>query len=173
MSKILITATEKGLVIPSEYNRLRVKEMVKKGTTLFELVPRVRGSKQQQKYLEAAVIPCYAKWQYNLDPQKPESAQIARNLFKQDFHYAVLKDRDGNPKKTLKSLAGCHKEVLDKYTEWAQENGAPIPNENLYKRWRDEYSMDARWRNYHDWLDYLGIEDDAMPSEETFTKLKQ
>lgn len=39
MQPILITATDKGLRIESEYTRNLVKEMVRKGTTQFELVP--------------------------------------------------------------------------------------------------------------------------------------
>ena len=91
MSKILLEASENGLHIPSEFNRLRVKQMVKDGTKLFELTPRIRASRKQQGYLEGAVIPAYGKWQYGLDPRKPESAKTARNLFKQDFWYMVVK----------------------------------------------------------------------------------
>jgi hypothetical protein len=171
MKKILIEVIDGALRIPSEYNRLRVKDMVAKGTKLFELTPRIRGSKEQRGYLEGAVIPSYAKWQYSLNPRNPKTAKVARNLFKQDFWYTVIKNRHGNPKKTLKSLLGSHAEALNIYTEWASENGAPIPNESLYKRWRDEWSSDFQWQNYYDWLDFLGISEDSMPTEETFKKL--
>ena len=170
MNKILIEATEKGLTIPSEYNRARVKEMVKGGTKLFELTPRIRSSKKQVGYLEGAVIPAYGKWQYNLDPTIPKHTKVARNLFKQDFWFTVLKDRDGKPKKTTKSLQGFHRQALDAYMELAAENGMPIPNENLYKTWRDQYSMNPKWLNYYDWLDYLGLEVDAMPSAEALNQ---
>lgn len=171
MGKILIQATETGLTIPSEYNRLRVKQMVKDGTTLFELVPRIRASKKQRGYVEGAIMPAWGKYQYNLDPRDPKNELVARNLFKQDFWYDIIKDKDGNPKKTLKSLSGSHKEVLDKYMDLAPENGYPIPNEKLYLKWRDEYSMDIRWESYWDWLDFLGLEEDSMPSAEAFNKL--
>jgi hypothetical protein len=166
MSKILIEATEHGLTIPSEYNKAKVKQMVKDGTKLFELTPRIRASKKQTGYLEGAVVYAWAKYQYGLDPRDPATHDKARNLFKQDFWYEVIKDRDGNPKKTLKSLAGSHRQALDAYMEVAPENGYPIPNEKLYLKWRDEYSMEPRWSNFYDWLDYLGIEEDAMPSDE-------
>lgn len=168
---ILIEAGENGLRIPSEYNRERVKQMVKEGTTLFQLTPRVRASKKQIGYLEGAVIPCYGKWQYGLDPRMPDNAKTARNLFKQDFHYTIVKNRHGEPKKTLRSLKGCHREALDKYMELAPENGMPIPNEKLFLTWRDEYSMDTRFSSYHDWLDFLGLEEDSMPSAEVFNNL--
>lgn len=172
MTPILITATKDGLRIESEYNKARVQQMVKDGTTLFQLTPRVRASKKQIGYFEGAVIPCYAEWQYGLNPRDPKNHEIARNLFKQDFHYEIVKDRNGNPKKTIKSLKNCQAEVLNKYTELAPENGMPIPNEKLYLTWRDEWSMDTRFQNFYDWLDFLGIDQDTMPSAETLAKLK-
>lgn len=166
MSKILVEATEQGLRIPSEYNRSKIKQLVKDGTKIFELTPRIRASKKQVGYLEGAVIPAWGKYQYELDPRKPENHEKARNLFKQDFWYEIIKDKDGNPKKTIKSFRGAHKEALDAYTQIAEQNGYPIPNENLYKKWRDEWSMDLRFSNYYDWLSYLQLEEDSMPSSE-------
>lgn len=165
MKKIQVTATDKGLRIESEYNRAVLKDWIAQGTVLFDLIPRIRGSKKQIGYLEGAVIPAYAHWQYGLDPRKPENARLARDLFKQDFWYTVIKDREGKPKKTLKSLKNAHREALDIYTEYAPENGAPIPNEALYKTWRDDYSMEQQYSNYYDWLDALGLDIDSMPSQ--------
>jgi hypothetical protein len=172
-NKILIQATENGLTIPSEYNRAKVKQMIKDGTTLFELTPRIRASKKQTGYLEGAVIFAWAKFQYDLDPRNPHNHEKARNLFKQDFWFEIIKDRNGNPKKTLKSLAGSHAEALNTYTEQATENGFPIPNEKLYLKWRDEWSMEPRFSSYYDWLNFLGLDEDSMPSAETFKKLEQ
>jgi hypothetical protein len=155
------------LTIPSEYNRAVVKELVLKDkVTLFELNPRIRSSKNQRGYLEGAVIPVYCHWQYGLDPRKPDDIKRARDLFKLDFHYEIVKTKTGEPKKIPVSLRNEQAHVLNKYTEWASENGAPIPNENLYKLWRDHYSMYVRWEHYWDWLDYLGLEHDSMPSAE-------
>lgn len=156
------------LTIPSEYNRFALKEMVRTGkTTLFELIPRIRSSKNQRGYLEGAVVPVYAYWQYGLDPRLPSKDIDIRDLFKADFWYDVIKKRDGSPRKTLKSWSKQQNQVLDKYTEWANENGAPVPNEQLYKLWEDVYSMDTRWSHYWDWLEFLGLDHDSMPSKET------
>jgi len=125
------------LTIPSEYNKLVVKDMVlKQKVRFFELNPRIKGSKSQSGYLEGAVVYVYAKWQYNLDPRDPSNEEDARNLFKSDFWYKIVKKRDGTPEKSLLSFKGRKAEVLDKYTSWAQENGAPIPNEKLYLIWQ-------------------------------------
>lgn len=172
-NKILVTATKQGLKIESEYNRIRVRQMVKDGTTLFELTPRIRASRKQQGYVEGALVGAWAKYQYGIDPRDPSQRDTARLLFKQDWNNTVIKDKDGKPRRVALSLKGKHKEVLDKYMELAPENGYPIPNSELYLKWRDEFSMMPEWADYWDWLNFLGIEEDAMPSEETFTKLKQ
>lgn len=175
MKPILLTAEPHKdsfkLTIPSEFNRIRIKELVKNdGVKYFELRPRVRASRKQQGYLEGAVIWVYAKWQYGLDPRKPETHEQARYLFKRDFHYDVVKDKDGKPQRVPKSLRKKHAEALDTYVNWAQENGAPVPNEQLYKLWRDEYSMVPTWEHYWDWLDQLGLEHDAHPTRETIAE---
>lgn len=171
MQKILVEATENGLQIPSEYNRALIKQMVKDGVTLFELRPRKIASKNQQGFLEGAVVYSYCKYQYNLDPRDPKTKEVARDLFKQDWWYDVIKDKNGKPKKVLKSWSGEQAAVLDKYNEAAPEIGAPLPNPELYKLWDNEYSMDLRWNSFWDWLLELGIEEDAMPSRETLSKL--
>lgn len=172
MSKILIQATEKGLSIPSEYNKLKVQQMIKDGTTLFELTPRIRASRKQQGYVEGALIGAWGKYQYDIDPRDPMKRELARTLFKQDWNHVIIKDKDGKPRKVAQSLSGKHKQVLDKYMELAPENGYPIPNNELYIKWRDEYSMMPEWADYWDWLAFLGLEEDSMPSQETFNKLK-
>jgi len=178
MQKILVKAEKIDdsfrLVIPSEYNRILMRKLVKEdGIELFELRPRVRGSRKQRGYLEGAVIWVWAKWQYGLDPRNPETHEQARYLFKQHFLFDVVQDRKGNPRRVPQSLSGKHAEALETYTNWAQENGAPIPNEQLYKLWRDQYSMEPKWEHYWDWLEYLGLEHDAHPSKETIAeKLK-
>lgn|SRR3990167_227133 len=160
-----------GITITSEYNRAVLKDWCKE-YKYFDITPKAKKSRKRQAFLEAAVIPCWGKHQYGLDPRKPKDVEIARILFKQDFHYDIIKDRDGNPRKIMKSLAGHHEAVLEAYTEYAEQNGAPIPNVELYKKYIDEYSFEFKWSNYWDWLDALGLECDAMPSREAFDVLK-
>lgn len=178
MKAILLKAEPFGnsfkLTIPSDYNKLLIKDLVlNQKVSLFEIRPRVRASKNQRGYLEGAVIWVYANWQYGLDPRKPENHEKARYLFKQDFNYEVVKDKHGNPRRIPMSLKGKQVDALDTYVSWAQENGAPVPNEQLYKMWRDKYSMEPKWGHYWDFLEHLGLEHDAHPSAETIKeKLK-
>lgn len=167
MKKILVKKNKQGtgFDLGSDHNRAVFKDWLQKHD-LFEITPRIRGSKAQVRYLEGAVIPAYAHFQYDIDPRDPHQHEIARTLFKQDFHYTIVTDRAGKLRRVARSLKDHHREVLDKYTTWAAENGAPIPNEKLYELWRDEFSMEVRWNSYWDWLHELELAPDAMPSSE-------
>lgn len=167
MQKILLTTKNGHLTIPSEYNKLKVKQWVKDGVTLFELTPRVRGSRKQQQFLEAAVVPAWAHFQYDIDPRDPSKRELARTLFKQDWNYTVVKDKSGNPRRVAQSLKNRHREVLDRYMNEAPENGFPMPNNELYLMWRDQFSMEPKYADYYDWLDALNLDVDSMPSKET------
>ncbi len=175
MKKPIIATPNKertGFHFPSEYNRRVFLDWLKKYDS-FKIEPRARNTRKRRAFLEAAVIPCWGQFNYNLDPRKPENAETARTLFKQDFHYEVVKDRKGQPKRVAKSLADSHADVLEIYTRYAEENGAPIPNPDLYNLWRDQYSSDFRWDNYYDWLTFLELEVDSMPTRECFKKLEE
>lgn len=176
MKEITVTTIKEGtpiqLWIPSEWNA-QIFRQWQKTDGYFRIRPVKRQTKQQVKYLEGAVIPCWGKYQYGIDPRNHEMAETARTLFKQDFNHIIIKDVKGNPRRVAQSLKGKHIEVLDKYTEYAKENGYPIPNEDLYKLWRDKYSMDLRWISYWDWLEAVGLEVDTMPSDQTIKRLDE
>jgi len=161
-----------ALHFPSDYNRQILLSWLKKYEWI-ELRPKPKRSRKRQAFLEAAVIPAWGQFNYGLDPTNPEDVAKARILFKQDFHFEIIKDKNGNPKRLEKSLAGHHADVLEKYTEYAEANGAPIPNAELYKIYRDQFAHEWRWENYYDWLHFLGLEVDSMPSAETFKKLQE
>lgn len=145
--------------------------MIADGTKWFALTPKARGSRKQQRFLEAAVIPAWGKFQYDLDPRDPNNAELARTLFKQDWNYTIVTDKEGKPRRVAQSLRNKHREVLDRYMDSAPENGFPMPNNELYLKWRDEWSMEPRWGNYYDWLDFLRLDVDSMPSANTFERL--
>ncbi len=159
-----------GLYFESDYNRKVLRDWLKHYEWI-KLEPKPLRTKKRQQFLEAAVIPCWAQFNYGLDPTDPANRDKARQLFKLDFHYEIIKGKDGDPKRIEKSLSGQHADVLEIYTKYAEENGAPIPNPELYKIYRDQYASEWRWENYYDWLKFLGLEVDSMPTMETFKKL--
>ena len=158
--------TKNGFRIPNEYNRARFLDWLKKYKS-FKITPVVEESRVSRGYLNGAVVPSYCHWQYGIDPRELGKSDQRAYLFRRDFNGEVVTNRAGEPERIPTSLLGKTREVLDSYTRWAEENGAPIPNPDLYKKWRDEFSMNPRWAHYWDWLEALGVGDDAMPSAET------
>lgn len=159
----------------SEHAKARFLHFVKQNPGLWYVIqPQKRESKKQRGYLEGGVIPAYCEWQYGIDARdrSPQTSETRRFLFKRDFNGEVIKDRHGDPVIVPTSTKGVLNEVTTTYTEWATENGAPIPNTELFKMWRDEYSTEFRFPTFFDFLDFLGVECDAMPSSAMLKKLK-
>lgn len=138
----------------------------------FEIIPVVEESVRSRRYLEGAIIPAYCEWQYQINAKDTGKDEQRRFLFKRDFNYEIVKTRTGNPVKSPISSKGLASSLSRKYTEWAEENGAPIPNPKLYKLWRDKYSLDDRFPTFFDFLDFLEIECDANPTPRQLEKLK-
>lgn len=137
----------------------------------FYIMPIIKESPKNRRYVEGALIPAYCEWQYGINARDYGKDEQRRFLFKRDFNYEIVKDRKGDPIRSPISSKGLAKELSNRYTEWATENGAPIPNAELYKLWRDQYSLDDRFPMYFLFLDFLEIECDAMPSSQHLEKL--
>lgn len=159
-----------GFSVPSEYNKGILAQWLKKYRS-FSLEPEVTETEESRGYLEGGVIPAYCEWQYGINARDPRRQEQRRQLFKQDFNYEIVKNRNGDPFKAILSSKGLAKQILTKYTRYAEENGAPIPNPALYKLWRDKWSQDFRFPSFFEFLDFLKIQCDAMPSNELLSKL--
>jgi hypothetical protein len=167
-----VNETRTAFKANSDYTKAQLTEWLKKYHS-FEVKPVMSDTKKGRRYLEGAVIPAYCKWQYDIDPRQRGCDEARRTLFKRDFNYEVVANRAGEPVRIPLSSQGKVKELTDKYTAWAMENGAPVPNPDLYKLYRDKWSQDPRFDCYHDWLAFLGLEEDAMPSAETLAVLEE
>lgn len=128
-------------------------------------------SNASRGYLEGAVIPTYCEWQYGIDPRQKGMADSRRYLFKKDFSYEIVKNKNGDPCKMIVTSRGLAKVVLDNFTRYAEENGCPIPNPELYKTYKQKYSMDKRFPTLKDFLIFMDMEVDAMPSKESFNQI--
>src|SRR5262249_26014207 len=149
--------------IPTDYARRQLLDWLKRFNQ-FSVSPVTRESTKGRRFLEGAVIVEYCWWQYGIDPREPNRDEERRFLFKRDFHYSIVKDRTGAPTRVPKSSLGQATAILRHYDRWAEENGGPRPNPDLYKLYRDEWKGDPRFGCFHDFLDFLGLECDAMPS---------
>lgn len=130
-----------------------------------------KETKSSRRYLEGAVMVAYAHWQYGVDPKDKTKHEICRQLFKQDFNYDIETSRNGEPRRVAKSSKNQAKVLLADFTRYAEENGCPIPNAELYKLYKNKWSMDKRFETYHHFLEFLGLEVDAMPSAQTLKVL--
>ena len=163
-------STKTGFDFPSEYNAATYRSWLKK-YKLFSIEPIIEDSVKSRRYLEGAVMPAYCEWQYAINAREPMKDESRRFLFKRDFNYEVVKNRKGSPVRMPLSSKGFASFLVEQYSQWATENGAPIPNPELYKLWRDKWSMDLRFPSFFEFLDFLGLECDAMPSAQTLEKL--
>ena len=161
-----------GFSTQSDFTKMKLAEWMKK-YNLFQIVPVVKDSWKNRKYLEGAIVPAYCEWQYEISARESGKSEQRRVLFKRDFHFDIVKNRKGDPIRIPLSTVGEVSDICNRYTEWAQENGAPVPNADLFKLYRDQYGTDIRFECYHDWLDFLGIECDTMPSKEILAKLEE
>lgn len=161
-----------GFHIPNEYQKGQFFEWLKKYSR-FEIVPVVTDTEKARGYLHGAVEPAWCEWQYGIDPREQGLGELRHFLFMRDFNYRIIKGRDGLPVKAPQSSKGKTAEILSTYTRYCEENGAPLPNPELYKTWRDQWRMDERFPTFKDWLLFLNIGQDAMPSAETLALLDQ
>lgn len=160
-----------GFSFPSAYNRSTLIEWLKKYKT-FEISPVINESREVRGYLEGGIVPAYCEWQYGINARERGKAEQRRFLFKRDFNYEIVNDREGTPVRSPISSKGLAASISNTYTQWASENGAPIPNPELYKMWKNKYSLDERFPSFFEFLDFLELECDAMPSSATLEKLK-
>lgn len=164
-------AQKNGFNFPSKYNKATLLEWFKK-YKVFEISPVVNESQKSRGYLEGAVVDAYCEWQYGINPREKGRQEQKRFLFKRDFCYEIVNDKDGNPIRVPVSSKGKAAIVSNTYTQWAEENGAPIPNPALYKLWRDKYAIDIRFPTFFEFLDFLGLQCDALPTPQDLAKLK-
>ena len=165
-------AARNGFTSPSDYAKAMLMEWMKEFDA-FEITPVVPENIKKRRYLEGAVIGAYCKWQYGIDPRDPGLGEARRTLFKRDFHYEIVENRKGEPERIPASSRGKASAILDRWTKWAGENGCPIPNAELFKLYRDKWSQDIRFPSFHDFLAFLDLEVDAMPSDQTLKKLEE
>jgi hypothetical protein len=154
-----------GLDAGSDYNKARFKEWLKKHAGL-----RVRieldepESNKLRRYFEGAVVPEVCQhWEW-CDPSKPDDLVACRELLKAEFNGRWLPTPSGGMRKV--ALSTKTQKVLrpfvNRVTDWMAEQGMPVPNPELYKKFRDS-AMLADGGGYHEWLRKKGTKSDGTP----------
>lgn len=167
--KFVATIRNKGLNFAPEVRERFVEYLSEnEGTKLEITTPETKASR---KFLEGAVVDIYCEHKYNI-PRRQKNRKQKRMLFYRDFNFDIITNKDGDPIKVPKeSSKGMAQQVLKAFNEYAIRDMCPVPNPELHKTWNKKYSMDLRFDCYYDWLDFLEIEVDAMPTNEIFKKL--
>lgn len=163
--------TKNGFTFPSEYSKALLLEWMKKYSK-FKITPIDTETRKGRRYLEGAIIPEYCSFQYDIDPCELTKDEARRWLFKRDFNYNIIQDREGNPVRIPESSKGKANDLIQAWTQWATENGCKVPNPELYKLWRDKWKVDGRFPTFHEFLKFLKLDCDAMPSAETLKVLE-
>ena len=139
----VVNKEKTGFHFPSAYNRATLLTWFQKFKT-FHIVPADTETVKGRGYLEGAVIRAYCEWQYGIPARDSGKDEQRRFLFKRDFNYEIVKNRKGDPVRAVLSSKGLASIINDKYTKWASENGAPIPNPKLFKEASDFFQIN--WR---------------------------
>lgn len=146
---------------------------LEKCRTCGQEIANKEETRASRGYLEGAVMTAYAEWQYGINIRDPKNHSKCRSAFKLDFCYDIETNRNGEPKRIEATSKEKAKVLLEIYKRYAEENGAPIPNIDLYNLWKKNYSQEYRFLTYFHFLYFLGLQVDAMPSNETLKALEE
>lgn len=134
--------------------------------------PRDKITKEARGYFEGALVPSYIQWT-DKDPNNRDEQENIRELFKLEFNGMVIDGLDGTPKKVGRSTAKLsqlefREDFVAKIVEYFVENNIPVPNPDLYKKWKDKWSHDDPLSTFWQFLKKYNIKCDAGVEEVTY-----
>lgn len=157
--KFLAWLTKEGkLEFRSEYNRARFIDYAKKnGPVVIELKPRDKITPEARGYFEGALVPAYCEYQEGLNPLNKDDLDAVREMFKAEFNGRWIVDINGKPKKVGRSTTTLTRQefrevFIQKIVDYFMENQIPVPNPDLYKKWRDQYFHREPELTFWQWL---------------------
>ena len=170
MTTFLAKIGESGLSFGSGANRARWLDFARKNRDKWvRIEPQEKVSPEARGYFEGAVIPAFCDWHDQLDSDNPADRQAARDWFKAEFNGRVVRGLDGQPVKIPKGSTndlgrrGFREEFVEKIVRYFEENQIPVPDPELYKKWRDEFAFDNPLETYREWLVRNGLKADGTP----------
>lgn len=121
-------------------------------------------SQDLRGYFEGAIVPeiCQS-WEW-CNPQSADDLVACRELLKTEFNGRWVPTPSGGRRKVAMSskTQKVLRPMVNRITQWMAEQGIPIPDPNLYKKWRDSGLM-ADAGSYREWLQMQGIKSDGTP----------
>lgn len=142
----------------SQYNEMRFRDFIKKNpNAIYELKPKQKISPEARGYFEGALVPAYCEYQEGLNPLNKDDLDAVRDMFKAEFNPRWIVDLHGKPKKVGRSTKTLSRHdfrevFIQKIVDYFVENQIPVPNPDLYKKWRDEYFHNEPELTFWQWL---------------------
>lgn len=147
----------------SQYNQHRFNEFLKKNPkTIFELNAKQKITPEARGYFEGALIPAYCDWAEGLNPLVEDDLLAVREMLKREFNGRWVVNLKGKPERIAKSTKGLTRQefrevFIEKIVDYFEKNQIPIPNPDMYKRWRDEYFHNEPELTFWQWLRKHGL----------------
>lgn len=159
------------LALGGPYNRSRFTRYLsslvgkKVRINITELVGEITD--EQRGYFEGALVPAVCDWHEKLDPENPEDVEICREWLKQEFNCRFLEQPGGGFTKvgmsTTRLNSRSMSEFIERIVAWMMEQQIPVPDPELYKKWRD--SAPPAGEEYADFLRRENLKVDGTPKE--------
>lgn len=152
-----------GLKFNSDYHKAMFKEYLKANNGMrLKITPDEQIPNNMRGYFEGGIVPFFALQHFVIDKDNGKWCTMplreARECLKREFNPTYFRDLSGETVKQGETTASLNKKefgsFIERCTDYFQQNGYEIPDNEEYKRWRDsapeineEYPPVARLRD--------------------------
>lgn len=168
MTAFLARTGAQGLDFVSRYNQNRFLAFCRENPNVrLRITPDLPESRLLRRYFEGGIIAALCEYTDGYDRRNPADREAMRDVVMREFNGELRPDLHGNMVHVARSSKGREalNALVERVTDYMAENGIPIPNPDLFKRWRDEFSGEV-W-DFYDWLDMHNLRPDGtMKSSE-------
>lgn len=143
---IVQAQSDGGLKFNSDYHRAMFKDFLKKNVGMrLKIIPDEQIPNNVRRYFEGGIVPFFALQHFVIDPDNKQWCTMpldeARECLKREFNPTYFRDLSGKIVKGGESTANLNKKefvaFIDRVTDYFQQNGYEIPNNEEYKNWVD------------------------------------
>lgn len=127
----------------------------------LRITPDLVESKHLRRYFEGGIIAALCEYTDGYDRRNPADREAMRDLVMREFNGELRHDLHGRTVRVARPSKGREalNALVERVTDYMAENGIPVPDPALFKRWRDEFSSDV-W-DFYDWLDMHNLRPDG------------
>lgn len=124
----------------------------------LDVRPKKQITQGQRGYIYGALAPAYCEHSENYDPLNLDHVEEVAELLLAYAHGETKTGIDGKPltlRRSTKSDDMDSEEYRigkEKIVHYFEEHSIPVPDPELYKKWRDEWSLGEPDLNYWQWL---------------------